>query len=334
MRAQRLHAQASINTAPLQSDDVPVPSPGPSELLVQVEACAICRTDLHVIEGDLPPVTMPIVPGHQVVGRVVGGGEFARRFQAGDRLGIAWLRSTDGTCAYCARGTENLCPDASFTGYMADGGYAEYAVIHEDFAYHIPDGMDPVQSAPLLCAGIIGYRALKRSEIRPGGRLGMYGFGASAHVSIQIARHWGCEVYVATRGEKHRALAREMGASWVGDSSDAPPVKLDAAIMYAPAGELVPVALEALDRGGTLALAGIYMSEIPPLDYERHLFYERSIRSVTANTRKDGEELLRLAADLPIRTRVERFPLKAANEALQRLKHDGINGSGVLIVSR
>ncbi|HEX6509983.1 MAG TPA: zinc-dependent alcohol dehydrogenase family protein [Chloroflexota bacterium] len=333
MRAQRLHAQASIDTAPLTLDDVEVPSPGPTEVLIKVEACALCRTDLHVIEGDLPPEKLPIIPGHQVVGRVVSGGAEVRHFGPGNGVGIAWLRHTDGTCRFCTHGKENLCPNAVFTGYMEDGGYADYAVFDEAFAYHIPETVDPVQAAPLLCAGIIGYRALKRSEIKPGQRLGMYGFGASAHVSIQIARHWGCDIYVATRGERHRALAREMGAAWVGESSDPPPVKLDATIIYAPAGELVPVALEALDRGGTLALAGIYMTDIPPLDYERHLFYERSIRSVTANTREDGRELLRLAAEVPIRTRVERFPLERANDALQRLKHDGIDGAGVLVLA-
>src|SRR5579859_5123028 len=261
MRAQRLHAPASIDDAPLQRDEVAIPVPGPTDIVVQVEACAICRTDLHVIEGELPSIKMPVIPGHQVVGRVVDGGEAARHYGRGDRVGIAWLRYTDGTCRFCTHGAENLCPNAAFTGYLADGGYAEYAVVDESFAYHIPETIEAVQTAPLLCAGIIGYRALKRSEIKPGQRLGMYGFGASAHVSIQIARHWGCEVYVATRGEGHQALAREMGAVWVGDSADSPPDKLDAAIIYAPAGDLVPVALESLDRGGTLALAGIYRSE-------------------------------------------------------------------------
>jgi propanol-preferring alcohol dehydrogenase len=308
------------------------PTPGPHDILVRVEACAICRTDLHVVEGDLPPVKLPVIPGHQVVGQVVERGAEARRFALGARAGIAWLRSTDGTCRYCVRGNENLCLNAQFTGYMADGGYAEYAAVREDFAYHVPETLSPVEIAPLLCAGIIGYHALKRSEIRPGQRLGLYGFGASAHVAIQVARHWGCEVYVATRGDRHQALAREMGAVWVGGAADPPPQKLDAAILFAPAGELVPVALEALDRGGTLAVAGIYLSEIPPLDYERHLFYERNLRSVTANTRQDGIELLELGAEIPIRTHTETFPLEQANEALQRLKHDQVQGAGVLVV--
>jgi propanol-preferring alcohol dehydrogenase len=299
---------------------------------VQVEACGICRTDLHVVEGDLPPVKLPIIPGHQIVGRVVERGVEARRFPLGARTGIAWLRSTDGICRYCTHERENLCPNAQFTGYMADGGYAEYATVQEAFAYPVPETLSPIEIAPLLCAGIIGYRALKRSEIRPGQRLGLYGFGASAHVAIQVARHWGCQVYVATRGDRHQALAHEMGAIWVGGTADPPPEKLDSAIIFAPAGELVPAALEALDRGGTLALAGIYLSEIPPLDYERHLFYERTLRSVTANTRQDGIELLQLATEIPIRTQTETFPLEQANEALYRLKHDQIRGAGVLVV--
>lgn len=332
MRAMLLHSQGPIDTAPLVLEEVERPVPEPGHVLVRVEVCALCRTDLHVIEGDLPPIKMPVIPGHQVVGIVEGGGEGVSRFRRGDRIGIAWLRSTDGTCRYCLRDLENLCPNARFTGYMADGGYAEYAVVREDFAYPVPPGLEPIHAAPLLCAGIIGYRALRRSELRAGGRLGIYGFGASAHVTIQVARYWGCEVYVSTRGERHQDLAHAMGADWVGGADDAPPVKLDAAIVFAPAGSLVPAALESLDRGGTLSLAGIYMTEIPALDYERHLFYERTVRSVTANTRQDGMELLRLAADIPIRTQVETVPLNRLNEGLQQLKHDGFGGAGVAIV--
>lgn len=332
MRAMVLHAPASIDASPLKMEEIDRASLGANEVLLQVEACGICRTDLHVVEGELPTAKMPVVPGHQVVGRVAEIGADTGRFRRGDRLGIAWLRHTDGTCRYCRAGRENLCPDARFTGYQADGGYAELAVVPEDFAYPIPDGMEPLHAAPLLCAGIIGYRALKRSDVRPGQRLGIYGFGASAHVTTQVALYWGCEVYVATRGDRHQALAREMGAAWVGGATDVPPEKLDSAIIFAPAGNLVPLALESLDRGGTLALAGIYMSQIPPLDYERHLFYERNVRSVTANTRQDGIELLQLAADIPIRTRTETFALDEANRALQRLKHDQIEGAGVLVV--
>jgi alcohol dehydrogenase, propanol-preferring len=332
MRAMVLHRQQSIDANPLQLEDVERPKIGPRDVLTEVEACAICRTDLHVIEGDLPPEKLPIIPGHQVVGRVIERGAEAARFEVGDRIGIAWLRSTDGTCLYCIAGRENLCPNARFTGYMADGGYAQYAAVREDFAYRLPDSVDPIRAAPLLCAGIIGYRALRRSAIQPGQRLGIYGFGASAHVVIQIALHWDCTVYAATRGDRHRALARELGATWVGDAHDTPPEKLDGAIIFAPAGELVPPALEALDRGGTLALAGIYMTQIPPLDYEKHLFYEKNLRSVTANTRQDGEELLRLGIEIPIRTHTDVFPLERANEALQKLKHDQIEGAGVLVL--
>jgi propanol-preferring alcohol dehydrogenase len=333
MKAMMLHAQAPIDENPLRLEDVPRPELGPKAVLVQVEVCGICRTDLHVVEGELPPAKLPVIPGHQVVGRVVERGPGATRFQIGDRVGIAWLRSVDCTCKFCRLGRENLCPNAQFTGYMEDGGYAECAAVNEDFAYPIPKGVEPIHAAPLLCAGIIGYRALKRSDIQPGQRLGIYGFGASAHVVIQIALYWSCEVYVATRGDRHQALAREMGATWVGSATDKPPQKLDSAIVFAPAGELVPLALEALDRGGTLALAGIYMSQIPPLNYEQHLFYERNLRSVTANTRQDGMELLQLAAEIPIRTHTETFSLEQANHALQRLKHDQIQGAGVLIVS-
>lgn len=328
-----LHRQGPIDARPLRLEEIPEPVLEPRDIAVRVEACGICRTDLHVVEGDLPPRKMPIIPGHQVVGRVAERGDAARRFELGNRVGIAWLRETDGTCRHCLRGRENLCPDARFTGYMADGGYAEYAAVREDFAYAMPDGLEPLHVAPLLCAGIIGYRALKRTEIEDGGRLGIFGFGASAHVTMQVARHRGCEVYVSTRGSRHQALAREMGAAWVGGSTDLPPVKLDGAILFAPAGELVPVALEALDRGGTLALAGIYVSQIPPLDYERHLFYERTVRSVTANTRQDGIELLELAAAIPIRAETETFALGDANEALFQLRHDEIRGAGVLVIS-
>lgn len=274
---------------------------------------------------------MPVIPGHQVVGRVVERGRNAERFSIDDRVGIAWLRSVDGTCHYCRRGNENLCPSARFTGYMADGGYAEYAVIGQDFAYALPEDLPAMAAAPLLCAGIIGYRALKRSDIQPGQRLGIFGFGSSAHVTIQVARHWDCDVYVSTRDEKHRELARELGATWVGGTADRPPEPLDGAILFAPVGDLVPIALQALGRGGTLALAGIYMTDIPPLNYERDLFYERNIRSVTANTRSDGRELLDLAASVPIHSRTERFSLDQANAALQQLKDDRINGSAVLV---
>jgi alcohol dehydrogenase, propanol-preferring len=331
MRALALAAPASIETAPLRLDSRPAPAPGPDELLVRVSACGVCRTDLHIVEGDLPLVRSPLVPGHQVVGRVEKTGASARRFQPGDRVGIAWLRRTCGICAACRRARENLCESAEFTGYHADGGFADYAVAPEAFAYAIPSLFADAEAAPLLCAGIIGYRALKLSEVPPGGRLGIYGFGASAHVTLQVARARGCEVFVCTREPSHRELARRLGASWVGDIGDAMPAKAHGTILFAPAGELVPVALRNLGRGGTLALAGIYMTSVPALDYERDLFYERSVRSVTASTRADGDELLAEAARIPIRPATTTFPLADANRALALLKRGGFAGAGVLL---
>jgi len=330
MRAQVLTHRAPIDTAPLQLAELPVPEPAANEIRVRVEACGICRTDLHVIEGELPPQVEPIVPGHQVVGVVDGRGAQARRFKEGDRIGIAWLRSTCGLCRYCRAGNENLCLQARFTGYHEHGGYAEYAVVREDFAYALPPELDAAATTPLLCAGIIGYRALRRAEMRPGCRLGLYGFGSSAHIAIQVACHLGCTVYVMTRDERHQQLARALGAAWAGGADARPPEPLDSAVLFAPVGHLVLPALEALDYGGTLALAGIYLSDIPTLSYERHLFHEKNLRSVTANTRADGEELLRIAADIPIRPQITSFPLADANRALQQLKRDGIQGSGVL----
>jgi propanol-preferring alcohol dehydrogenase len=332
MKAMIVKGRAPVESRPLEPAELPVPEPQAGEVLIRVEVCGICRTDLHVVEGDLPVHRSPVTPGHQVVGEIVRLGPGTGRFRIGDRVGVAWLYASCGTCPYCRRGDENLCERPRFTGYDVDGGYGEYLAAREAFIYPIPGRVASRLAAPLLCAGIIGYRALRRSEIQRGGRLGLYGFGASAHVVIQIARHWGCEVYVATRGEKHRRLARELGASWVGGATDRPPEKLNGAILFAPVGELVPVALEALDKGGTLALAGIYMTDIPTLNYERHLFHERTLRSVTANTREDGKALLRLAEEIPITTRTELFPLAQANEALFKLKRDGIEGAGVLQV--
>lgn len=333
MRAMLLRRNAPIAERPLDLVEIPDPEPGPGEVRVRVRACAICRTDLHVIEGDLPPRRLPLVPGHQIVGVVDRLGPDARTLAVGDRIGIAWLRGTCGSCEFCRSGSENLCERSRYTGWHEDGGYAEMAVVSEDFAYKIPDTFADHRAAPLLCAGIIGYRALRRSGLPAGGRLGLFGFGSSAHVVLQIARHRRSEVYVATRGESHRELARSMGASWVGGAFDVPPVPLDAAIVFAPAGEIVPPALRSLRKGGTVALAGIYMTPVPPLDYEECLFHEKSLRSVEANTRADGEELLREAAEIPLRPEVTIFPLEDANEALCRLKEDRIDGTGVLVVS-
>jgi len=333
MRAMSLRAQRPVESRPLDLVRRESPQPGPREILVRVEVCAVCRTDLHVIEGDLELRRPGLVPGHQAVGWVAALGTAARRFRVGDRVGIAWLRQTCGACRFCARGDENLCIDPRFTGWDADGGYAEEAVVPEEFAHALPPEPGPREIAPLLCAGIIGYRAYRRSRVRPGGRLGLFGFGGSAHIAIQVARHFGCEVYVTSRGGEHRDLALELGAAWVGESREPPPRPLDAAILFAPAGELVPPALAALDRGGTLAIAGIHLSEVPPLDYQRHLFQERCVQSVTANTREDARELLALAAAIPIRTRTRAYPLEAANEALADLKHDRLRGSAVLEVT-
>ena len=330
MKAMLLERIAPVEDSPLRLADLPDPSPGPGEIRVAVRACGVCRTDLHVIEGDLPQHTLPIIPGHQVVGEVDALGPETSLFSPGDRVGIAWLRGTCGRCGYCVRGSENLCPESRYTGYHAHGGYAELAVVPEEFAYALPEGLDDLQTAPLLCAGIIGYRALQRADVPPGGRLALYGFGSSAHVVMQIAHHRGHEVHVVTRGESHRALARRMGAHWVGGPGESPPAAVDSAIVFAPAGEIVPDALRAVRKGGTVALAGIYMTPVPELDYETHLFHEKNLRSVEANTRADGRDLLRAAAEATVRAHVTTFPLACANEALQRLKHDAIDGSAVL----
>jgi len=332
MRAMLLRAQAPIASDPLVAAELARPEPGPGEVRVRVRACAACRTDLHVIEGDLPPRRLPIVPGHQVVGAVEAAGPGATRFRLGDRVGIAWLRSTCGACRYCAAGRENLCEASTYTGWTHDGGYAEYCCMPEAWAYPIPPRFDDAEAAPLLCAGIIGYRALRRSRIGHGGRLALYGFGSSAHITLQVARHRGCRVFVVTRDEAHRRLALDLGAEWAGGTGDALPVKCDAAIIFAPAGELVPVALRGLDKGGTVALAGIHMSDVPAMAYEPHLFWEKTLQSVTANTREDGEALLAEAAAIPIRPRVQRYALAEANRALQDLAGDRVEGTAVLMV--
>lgn len=327
-----LKEPAPVDSSPLALEDVPEPEPGDGEIVVAVSVCGVCRTDLHVVEGELPPVREQVTPGHQVVGRVLRRGAGASRFREGERVGATWLYSSCGVCEHCREGSENLCREPIFTGWHRDGGYAERICIREAFAYPIPEGFEDVAAAPLLCAGVIGFRALRRSTIASGGRLGLYGFGSSAHIALQVARHWGCQVYVCSRGEKHQALARKLGATWAGTATEGPPEKLDAAILFAPAGELVLPALRALRPGGTLACAGIYMSEIPALDYEEHLFEERTLTSVTAHTRRDAEDLLATAAEIPLRPEITRFPLEQANQALQRLKHDAIDGSAVLVM--
>ena len=332
MKASVLRAPAPIESNPLDFCDVPAPQPASGEVLVRVNYCGVCRTDLHVVEGELPPRLSPVIPGHQVIGTIEAGGEGALRFPVGARVGIAWLHRTDGSCEYCRSGAENLCDYPSFTGYSVDGGYAEYIVAPQDFVYAIPAEFPDEQAAPLLCAGIIGFRSLRLSGIKPGGRLGFYGFGAAAHVAIQVARHWNVEVYAFTRDARHQRLASELGAAWAGATLDEPPRKLDAAIIFAPAGEIVPAALRGLRKGGTLVLGGIHMSPIPSFDYDL-LYQERVIRSVANNTRRDGDEFLRTAAEIPIRMRVEVFPLREANRALNALKNDAISGAAVLQVS-
>ena len=317
-----------IDTGPLEAVSHEIPEPGQGELLVRVRACGVCRTDLHVAEGDLPPHLPGVTPGHEIVGEVVHQGH---RFAAGDRVGVAWLRHTCGVCAYCRRGAENLCPSSLYTGWDADGGYAEYAVAPEAYAYALPGERPDAEVAPLLCAGIIGYRALRRAELPPGGRLGIWGFGGSAHLAAQIALAEGAAVHVFTRAKAARELALKLGASSSQDSFDPSPEPLDSAIIFAPAGELVPAALRRLDRGGTLAIAGIHLSDIPALDYQAELFQERQLRSVTSNTRADGEEFLRLADRLKLEVTVTPYALNEAGRALSDLAADRVNGAAVLL---
>ena len=324
-----MRAPAAVTQNPLEYADVEIPQPGAGEVLVRVKKCGVCRTDLHVVEGELPPRKSPVIPGHQAVGIIEKLGEGAKRFRVSDRVGIPWLHRTDQSCEFCRAGAENLCDHPLFTGYTADGGYAEYAVAPEDFVYAIPESFTDDQAAPLLCAGIIGFRCLRLADVGRGAKLAFYGFGAAAHLAIQVARHWGVEVYACTRGAKHQQLARELGAVWVGEAADEPPAILDAAIIFAPAGELVPPALRALKKGGRLILGGIHMSPIPQFGYDL-LYEERSIRSVANNTRRDGEDFLRVAAEIPIRSRVAPYPLREANRALNDLKSDRVNGAAVM----
>ena len=331
MKACLLHSVGPIETNPLQFTDTPDPEPRGDQVLVRVTACGVCRTDLHVIEGELPARKLPLIPGHQVVGTIERVGDRVTRFRTGARVGIPWLHRTCGNCEYCRAGKENLCDNPTFTGYVVDGGYAEYTLAPEQFVYPIPDAFPDEQAAPLLCAGIIGFRSLRLSGIQPGGRLGLYGFGAAASVAIQVARHWKAEVYACTRHLRHQKLALEMGAAWAGGTLAEPPGKLDSAIIFAPAGEIVPAALQALKKGGTLVLAGIHMTPTPPLEYNL-LYHEHVIRSVANNTRQDGNDFLRLAAEIPIKTQIEVFPLADANRALNSLKNDAIRGAAVLRV--
>lgn len=332
MRAMVLNQARTVEQAPLAMRELPLPAPASGQVRIRVRACGLCHTDLHTVEGDLALPKLPITLGHQVVGIVDALGKDVRSVKEGDRVGVPWLYSTDGTCDFCRRGAENLCDNARFTGLHADGGYAEAMLVDEDFCYPIPDTFADAHAAPLLCAGVIGYRSLRLSIAKRGDRLALYGFGASAHIVLQMARHMGCEVYVMTRTPAHRELALTLGAAWAGAADEMPPAPADAAIIFAPAGSLVPDALRNLRKGGTLALAGITMSQIPPLDYAL-LYHERVLRSVANSTRDDVRECLRLAAEVPVRTEVELFPLEKANEALAALKQSRIRGAGVLEIS-
>ena len=336
MNAWILNKPDPVDELPLVKSELPVPTPSANEVLLRVHACGICRTDLHVVEGELPVRRSPLIPGHQIVGHVTAFGSHVEGFAVADRVGVAWLNHTCGECKYCHAARENLCERAAFTGWTVNGGYAEYVVTPASFTYRIPEQFEDIQAAPLLCAGIIGYRCLRLTGLKEnewkGARLGLYGFGAAAHICIQLARSRGAEVYVCTRDrERHQALADELGAAWVGDAVDEPPVKLDASIIFAPAGELVPVALNALDTGGTLVLGGIHMSPIPSFEYSL-IYGERMIRSVANNTRADGREFLLEAARIPVHTHVQTFPFDQANEALIALKNDAIRGAGVLAI--
>jgi propanol-preferring alcohol dehydrogenase len=333
MRAMVLHRAGPAEDSPLHLEEMPLPEPGEGEILIRVNACGVCRTDLHTVEGELELPKLPLIPGHQIVGTVEDFGPGVSSLKIGDRVGVPWLASTCGKCEYCRRGLENLCINIKFTGYHVDGGYAEYAVAREGFAYRLPEGFHDHEAAPLLCAGIIGFRALRLSAVRPGQRLGLYGFGGSAHIAIQVARYWGCEIFVFTRSKDHQNLAAELGAKWVGKAEDDPPERIHSAIIFAPAGPLVPEALRVLDKGGTVALAGIYMTPIPQIEYPL-LYDERTLQSVTASTREDARDLIRYAGEIPIRTEVETFELKEANKALQMLKRSEIMGAGVLTMQQ
>ncbi|HWC33934.1 MAG TPA: zinc-dependent alcohol dehydrogenase family protein [Mycobacteriales bacterium] len=332
MKAWVVDRPGPIDNGPLRLLDRDVPEPAEREVRVKVQVCGVCRTDLHLAEGDLLPRRAGVVPGHEIVGVVDAVGSAAGRFAAGDRVGVPWLRSTCGGCRWCRDGRENLCLSPRFTGWDADGGYAEYAVVDEGYAYRLPAGFDDVTAAPLLCAGIIGYRALKLTSLPAGGRLGIYGFGGSAHLTAQVALHQGARVHVMTRSVDAQQLALSLGVHSAAGAAESPPEPLDAAILFAPVGDLVPSCLEALDRGGTLAVAGIHLSDIPTLNYQDHLFQERVIRSVTANTRADGEEFLAIAAEMALRVETVSYPFAEADVALRDLAHDRVNGAAVLVM--
>jgi alcohol dehydrogenase, propanol-preferring len=329
MKAMVLNSPKPVTENPLAMEELAVPQAGPGQLRLRVHTCGICHTDLHTVEGELQLPRLPVVPGHQIVGRVDQVGAGVTQFKLGDRVGVPWLHKTCGVCEFCRRGLENLCPDAQFTGLHVDGGYAQYTLAEADFTYPIPARFSDEEAAPLLCAGIIGYRSLRLSQIQPGGRLGLYGFGASAHLAVQVALHWDCRVFVFTRSGEHRELARALGAVWAGGADEQPPEALDAAVTFAPAGWVVPLALGHVRPGGTVAINAIHMSPIPEMKYET-IYGERTLRSVANFTRQDAREFLKLAAEIPVKTDVEVFPLSDANVALQRLKRSQIHAAATL----
>lgn len=332
MKAAQLYAPASVENAPLRIVDIPNPQPGKNQVLVQIRACGVCHTDLHIVEGELIPAYYPITPGHQIAGVVEGAGEGVSAWTAGMRVGLPWLYSTCGKCGFCLSGRENLCQNARFTGMQVDGGFAQYCLADPSFLLPLPQSIDDFHAAPLLCAGIIGYRSLRQAEVEPGCRLGLFGFGASAHIAIQVARHWGCEVMVFTRSPRHQEHARELGATWAGSIEDQPPHLLDRAVTFAPAGELIPPILEKIQPGGTLAVNAVHLSDIPSFPYSL-LYGERTLRSVANATRKDGVEFLKLAAEIPIQPTITIYPLEQANQALADLKHSRFNGEAVLEIT-
>jgi len=331
MRAALLYHPAPMAERPLRLDDVPIPAPGPGEVLLRVEACGVCRTDLHITTGELKPQHEVIIPGHQIVGRIERLGQGVSNLRPTMRVGVSWMGGVDGDCPLCRKGRENLCDHPVFTGYSVHGGYAEYAVAQAGFCYPLPEDRSATSLAPLLCAGIIGFRSLRMAEVKLGDRVGLYGFGASAHLAIEVLRHWGCEVYVATRGAQHQQLARQSGAVWVGDATAEPPERLDSAVTFAPAGEVVIAALRALRKGGIVAINAIHLDRIPQFDYDSLLWGERQLRSVANMTRQDARDFLALATEIGIEPKTRIFPLEQANEALAAVEHDEINGAAVLV---
>lgn len=329
MKAAVLTHPRAVKDNPLELSDLPIPEIGPSEVLLKVRACGICRTDLHIIEGELPPLRSSLIPGHQIVGEIVDGSSV--ELPNGARVGISWIGGTDGTCPYCRRGEENLCDKPTFTGYSVHGGYAEYAAARRDFAFALPDGIDDLHAAPLLCAGIIGYRSLRVAGVQPGDNVGLFGFGASAHLVAPVLQSWGCRTYVSTRGESHRRLAASMGVDWVGSETERPPTALDRAITFAPSGDVVVAALASLRKGGVVAINAIHLDRIPEFDYDKLLWGERQIRSVANMTRRDAKEFMELANRINLRPRVTAFSLQDANAALASLRQDRIDGAAVIV---